>query len=278
MRPSSIFCFISSCILFTGGLFAQSPLDDLIVTIPNVKNDDKEVLQPKEQDSSAFKAPAISLTPEVSIEPAEILAPEEDRTLQELLEKGAANLASNQVYEATRYFWRASRRASSNQDALSGMAASFLLAEDGGRALQIYKVLAEKYPTEEEYLFNLASCHYKLNQFDQADEILSELAQLHPSDAKILYNLGLNKVAGGKRETGIRLLEKSFELLPQNPFPMLALARLYAREGEKQPMLACLEKAASLLDPDELKLYLGEPAFDAWRNDGLFERILSGSF
>jgi tetratricopeptide (TPR) repeat protein len=260
-----------------GVLHGQSPLDELIVTIPKVDKNADDVRTDPRNEAGTFIAPEISLSPGNTLNPENLIEIREDAVVRSLLEDGASNLASNQVYEATRYYWRAARRDPVNREALAGLAACYLLANDGERAVQLYENLVAEYPVEEEYTFNLASAHYKLMNYEAALAILQKLHKQHPQDAKILYNLALNHLAGGEKATGIRYMERSFALLPENPFPLLALARTYSRDGNRVKMIESLENAAKLLTTAELELYLKDPAFAHWPDEGLFEKILAGS-
>lgn len=268
---SALFIFITA-----GIAEERSPLDDLVITIPKVA--EPQQAPPDILDSpEIFESPGITLAPGNTVDVESIMEIEEDQTLAKLKSLAAVNLASNQVYEAARFYWRAARRAGGDQEALAGLAASFLLGEDAVRARTLYEVLVAKYPAEEEYRFNLSSSYYRLGDYKAATGILRKLHKEHPLDAKILYNLALNLLADGEKELGIRYMERSFELLPENPFPLLALARTYSREQDRGNMVKNLEKAAELLSPAELELYLRDPAFERWRGEGLFEKILSGS-
>ncbi|MFP6906303.1 MAG: tetratricopeptide repeat protein [Verrucomicrobiota bacterium] len=223
-----------------------------------------------------FFVPRIGIRPQAPI----VQAPfnrGEAKQFNDQMAVGNLHLSSNLYYKASHYFWEAARLQPENEDAASSLAVCFLMAGDSERAIVFYRELVKRSPLVDDYPFNLASALYKAGAYPEAIQELETLIEDHPKEAKLLYNLGINHLAMENREAAIIYLRKSYENLPQNPFPLLAIARLHSQQGQKLEMLAELEKAALLLSAAELRFYLDHPAFKAWDEPGLYDRVISKS-
>ncbi len=253
------------------GKQAEKLWDDLRISRPSTP----PAVDPDKGEGKFF-FPSIGIKPQVPVLQTPFKQSETKRFNDQMI-LGNLHLSSNRYYKASHYFWEAARLQPENEDAASSLAVCFLMAGDSERAIVFYRELIKRSPLVDDYRFNLASALYKAGAYPEAIQELEILIEDHPKEAKLLYNLGINHLATDNREAAITYLRKSYENLPQNPFPLLAIARLHSQQGQKLEMLAELEKAALLLSAEELRFYLDHPAFKAWDEPGLYDRVISKS-
>ncbi|MFT5125243.1 MAG: Flp pilus assembly protein TadD [Kiritimatiellia bacterium] len=290
---SALALIVWSCVLGSGAtaLFGQEP-EEAAAATPSEEQakteteklwDDLRISKPsaaqknnKTEGPGAFSAPSMSIKPPDALVAAPFKA-SDSLAFRQQMSLGDLNLSSNLYYKASLHYWEAARVQPDSEDAVSSLAVCFLMAGDSDRAIVFFRSLTQRNPEVEDYRFNLASALYKTGAHTESIKILENLAAEHPNEAKLLYNLGINHLANDNLEGANFYLKKSYENLPQNPFPLLALARLHSQRGQKLEMLSELEKAALLLSADELRFYLDHPAFKAWNEPGLYDRVISKS-
>lgn len=256
---------------------AAAYLEDLIISLP----EDPRALQTDAPAPSILQAPPLFSLAGEATDPAEsrpplpLLNPDIHPELAGHMAQARRYLAANQMYLASREFWRAARQNPALPEPGAGLAATMLLAGDHLHAAALLEPLSRAHPEHPDLRFNLAAAYYGLGRHQEAIALLRDLLTEDPEPAKVHYNIAMNRLALQDHAGALESLIESHECNPDNPFASLALARLYAREGKAREMLTWLAKAMDLLPPDQHNLHLAAPDFLPYRQDPEFRALWS---
>ncbi len=173
-------------------------------------------------------------------------------------------------------FFRAARLDPLNQPALNGLAGSLLTLGNTAGALTLLEPMIHQWPDHPATLFNYGSALYRTGQFADAAQQFQALTNAANTRlrAQALYNLAMVRIEQGRPEDAKPLLNAGFESGPDNPYPLLALARLAARQREIGEAVDLLERAAALQPRHHILMYLNHEAFDRIRYTNEFEAFV----
>ncbi len=120
-----------------------------------------------------------------------------------------------------------------------------------------------------------ANGYYQASDWVRAAAAYEKIVGADGSNASLNYRLGNSLLNLGRTGDALTHLEKSFSSAPNSVFA-LALARAYARSGDKAKAFEVLEKSVSLGGnaPESLT---GEKDFAAWQGDPRFKEIVRKS-
>lgn len=149
--------------------------------------------------------------------------------------QGDRLVQSNRLHEAARAYWQASRLNHVNAGYLHYFGFALLALGDHAHGRIVYERILERYPDARKVLFNLASAHYGLGDYEQAMRYLNDYFATRPREnPKALFNSGLLHLVSGEHEEAISQLERARERLPVNPFIPAALIKAYRAAGKNK--------------------------------------------
>lgn len=258
------------------GLGTGRLAEDLRITLPG----DEQSPQPQPGTARVFVPPELMVGNQGEIEadtqPIPLLRSTYTAEVNAHMVQAMRNMASNQVFLASRELWQASRLAPHLPEPAAGLALTYLLAEDNERAGNLLERLVKAHPGQDDLRFNLASARYGQKRYEEAVALLEGLTKSDKYPVRVHYNLGINLQALGRAEEAARALRRAHALDPKNPAGLLAIARMHARRGERPPMLDTLREASPLLPPARRLEELADPAFNPYRDVPEFQNLLRG--
>lgn len=147
--------------------------------------------------------------------------------------RGDMLVATNRMDEAAQAYWQAARTNPRNVGYLHYFGFALLALGDHANGRDVYLEILRRYPGARKVLFNLASAHYGLKDYEQALKYLDDYLATRPREnPKALVNLGLIYLALDRAADAIPRLERAQERLPANPFIPAALVRAYRAAGK----------------------------------------------
>jgi hypothetical protein len=120
-----------------------------------------------------------------------------------------------------------------------------------------------------------ANAFYQKQDWENASKAYEKIVGLEAANVGARYRYGISLLELGKNKEAQPHLEKVFTASP-NPIFALALARVYARLGEKEKAFEILDKSTTMggISPDTLT---AEKDFVAWRDDARFKDLVKKS-
>lgn len=167
------------------------------------------------------------------------------------------------------------------------------LAEQRGdlrAAIEHYRILARRFPSDPELLFALARAAVRLGDHVTAENALAGAIRLDPESAPLRINYAFVQKQLGKTDAARRELEAALRLAPGNVLALYNLGNLWRDSGALDRAEACYRQALSsdarhvdslynlsclLRDRDEIAeaksmfetaVHLNPKRFDAWHN------------
>ncbi len=113
-------------------------------------------------------------------------------------------------------------------------------------AAELYVEQIKQHPTTD-LVVNAASAYGASQQPTRAAEVMDEWLKSNPNDARVLHMASDLKIATGKNDEAISMLERLNESEPDNPVTMNNLAWMYATK--KDPRALALARRAFVLQP-----------------------------
>jgi len=112
----------------------------------------------------------------------------------------------------------------------------------------------------------------KAKKVDEVILVLGRLRELTPKDPQVYYWLGSAQMQKGEKEVGLKLLEKSLEMSPENLGLKKAVAESYGRAGEIEKALV-LYQELEIVAPNDAGVHLR--LSDAYKRLGNRDAFLS---
>lgn len=135
-----------------------------------------------------------------------------------------------------------------------------LLQNNEKKALVLVDEALKTFKNDKTLLFRKGLIHNKLNEWDAAEKIFEHILVLFPNDTKTLNYLGYSYLEKNKNtERAGELLQRAYNLNPQDPFITDSLGWYYFKSGQIQKSLELLLKAKKMLPRETTILqHLGE--------------------
>lgn len=128
--------------------------------------------------------------------------------------------------------------------------ASMVLRAGGGTSrsslARLEKLIAESPPDVIEPYLDLAFGQFTQRRFADLEKTASNIVERDPKNAQALEWLGIARIAGGKSEDGLALIEKALKLDPSRAQTHFNLGRLLAQRGRTEEAIPHLERATRL--------------------------------
>ncbi|NQU76691.1 MAG: tetratricopeptide repeat protein [Planctomycetes bacterium] len=116
------------------------------------------------------------------------------------------------------------------------------------RAVQLYLRAIQLNGDDYDTTLNLSVCHYRLGQYDQAEQQCKRALELDDKPADAYTNLGAIYDRQGKYYSAISMYRQSLERNSNQPAVMMNLAAVYVRQGKLASAIRDYE-IASKMDP-----------------------------
>jgi len=131
------------------------------------------------------------------------------------------------------------------------LASAYIHKKEYASAEVILRNAIERFPDNEDLLFNLAVVFEKTNRFDEMEQSLKKVIALNPDHAEGLNYLGYSYADKGIHlEEAFLLVHRALELKPESGYIMDSLGWVYYKSGKYPEALGTLLKAADLVQDD----------------------------
>jgi tetratricopeptide (TPR) repeat protein len=167
-----------------------------------------------------------------------------------MFQVGVVNLAENKFKEAEDAFRKAYQLNPANSRGLMGIVETYMTQNRPDQAMQILRSEAEKAPDRVEFRIALGNIAVRAGKYDLA--IAEYLAALQKSDAKsrtsgdLFLRLGETNRRKGDLNAAIGALQKSRDIMPENPLVVSTLALTLDGAGRKQEARQAYEHVIKL--------------------------------
>ncbi len=131
-------------------------------------------------------------------------------------------------------------------ETLTTLGSLFLLTDEPARALDCLEAARLQEPDAPPVLARLAQCRAALNQLEEAGTLARQAATLAPADPEVRNIEGAVLLDRGCFAEALTALQAAAELDPQNPEPLVNLARLLRRRNEPEAALTAARQAVTL--------------------------------
>ncbi len=117
-----------------------------------------------------------------------------------------------------------------------------------------------------------ANKYYLAQDWEKAVAAYGAIVKIEDANANARFRLGNSLLNLNRNADALLQIEKAFSIAP-NPVVALALARVYARVGDKTNAFATLDKSATIggIAPETLS---GDKDFAAWKDDPAFKELV----
>ena len=116
-------------------------------------------------------------------------------------------------------------------------------------AVERFKKVVEKYPSNYEGYFNLGLSYLMKKEADSAVAALEKAVEINPQSVESLFALGQGYYAKGESEKALESFTRAIELNPESPLAHYNLGLVFYKLGKNEEALAAFEKSI-VLKPD----------------------------
>jgi len=113
-------------------------------------------------------------------------------------------------------------------------------------AIERFKKVTEKYPSNYEGYYNLGLSYLKKKEVDPALAALEKAVEINPQSVESFFAMGEGYFAEGESEKALQSFSRAIELKPESPLAHYNLGLVFYKLGKNEEALAAFEKAIEL--------------------------------
>ena len=118
-------------------------------------------------------------------------------------------------------------------------------------ALKHFQTIVQNGTARPEHLNNIGLCHYRLNQFEQAEQAYQKAITQQPNYTRAHLNLALLYIKTNRFDQAENALKQILTLQPNNPKAQYRLAEVYLQLNQPQKALALWQNMAQTFPNDQ---------------------------